>query len=222
MTDQPKQPGQQEQSGQPEQPGQQQLGKQQPGQQERQDRLNYFKIIHKYIDPSSFTYSVYIPHVVLVTQRALSIARGLGLSAESQQFIEEAAMLHDIGIIKVHSPKLSTTGDLPYVCHGNQGRIILEAEGLPKHALVAERHTGVGISLAQIIERDLPLPHRDMLAESIEEKIISYADLFYSKRLVRLWTPEAAEEIEAELAEFGEDQVATFREWHKEFGKFVS
>jgi uncharacterized protein len=61
-----------------------------------------------------------------------------------------------------------------------------------------------------------------MLAESIEEKIISYADLFYSKRLVRLWTLEAAEEIEAELAEFGEDQVATFREWHKEFGKFVS
>lgn len=186
------------------------------------ERLNYFEIIHKYIDPSSFTYAVYIPHVVLVTQRSLSIARGLGLSAESQQFIEEAAMLHDIGVIKVNSPKLATTGDLPYVCHGNQGRIILEAEGLPKHALVAERHTGVGIPLAQIVERDLPLPHRDMLAESIEEKIISYADLFYSKRLAKLWIPEAADEIEAELAEFGEDQVAIFREWHEEFGKFVS
>jgi uncharacterized protein len=185
------------------------------------ERLNYFEIIHKYIDPSSFTYSVYLPHVILVTQRALSIARGLGLSAESQQFIEEAAMLHDIGIIKVNSPKLGTTGDLPYVCHGNQGRIILEAEGLPKHALVAERHTGVGIPLSQIVERDLPLPHRDMLAESIEEKIISYADLFYSKRIAKLWIPEAAEEIEAELAGFGEDQVATFRDWHAQFGKLV-
>ena len=183
-------------------------------------RIDYFSIIHKYIDPSSQTYAIYLPHVVLVTQRALSIARGLGLSADSQQFIEEAAMLHDIGIIKVHSPKLATTGDLPYVCHGNQGRLILEAEGLPQHALVAERHTGVGIPVNQIIERDLPLPHRNMLAESLEEKIISYADLFYSKRIAKMWIPEQVSEIEAELAEFGDDQVALFNAWHAEFGKY--
>lgn len=130
-------------------------------------------------------------------------------------------MLHDIGVIKVNSPKLGTTGELPYICHGNQGRIILEAEDLPQHALVAERHTGVGISKQQIIERNLPIPQRDMLAESIEEKIISYADLFYSKRPAQMWTDEKAADIEVELAQFGQDQVALFREWHAEFGKFV-
>lgn len=184
------------------------------------NKLAYFDIIHKYIDPSSVTYSIYLPHVIMVTERALKIARGLRLGEASLQFIEEAAMLHDIGVIKVNSPKLATTGDLPYICHGNQGRIILESEGLPLHALVAERHTGVGIPLSQIVERDLPLPHRDMVAESIEEKIISYADLFYSKRVERLWMTESPEEIEAELAEFGSDQVAIFKAWHAEFGKY--
>lgn len=180
--------------------------------------LNYFSIIHRYIEPDSLAYSIYLPHVVMVTERAVAIARRLNLSAQSVQFIEEAAMLHDIGVIRVASPKLGTTGTLPYVCHGYLGREILEAEGLPAHALVAERHTGVGIPLTQIIERDLPLPHRDMLAVSIEEKIISYADLFYSKRRERMWIPETVEQIEAELATFGDDQVAIFREWHEMFG----
>lgn len=183
---------------------------------------NYFEIIHKYIAPDSFTYSIYLPHVIMVTHKALQIARGMGLSPQSLRFIEEAAMLHDIGVIKVNSPKLGTTGDLPYICHGNQGRLILESEGLPKHALVAERHTGVGISKQQIIERNLPIPQRDMLAESIEEKIISYADLFYSKRAAQLWIDESPADIEAELAQFGADQVAVFREWHEQFGKYAA
>lgn len=179
--------------------------------------LDYFSIIHRYISPESDFYRIYLPHVTLVTNKALKIARRLGLEQSQLQFIEEAGMLHDIGIINVKSNKAKTESQLPYICHGNEGRKILEAEGLPKHALVAERHTGVGITLHEIEERDLPLPHHDMTAQSIEEKIISYADLFFSKRPGILWQEESVADIEAELSAYGAENVDIFREWQQQF-----
>lgn len=180
-------------------------------------QLDYFAVIHKYIEPTSKLYQLYLPHVVMVTKRALAIAKKLQLSEKDLQFIQEAAMLHDIGIITVDAPKIGATGELPYICHGSEGREILEKEGLPDHALVAERHTGVGITLEEITSRDLPIPHRDMTPVSLPEKIISYADLFFSKSPQKLWFEETPDQIEAELAQYGEQQVAIFREWHKQF-----
>lgn len=58
---------------------------------------------------------------------------------------------------------------------------MLAAIGLPRHALVCERHTGSGLSLDYIVSNNLPLPHRDLLPTSIEEKIVCYADKFFSK-----------------------------------------
>ncbi|HPD42609.1 MAG TPA: phosphohydrolase, partial [Anaerolineae bacterium] len=66
--------------------------------------IPYFEIIHKYIPPNSLTYAYYLPHVAAVTAKALRIAYRLGLDATQRRFIEEAAMLHDIGIVRVHAP----------------------------------------------------------------------------------------------------------------------
>ena len=52
---------------------------------------------------------------------------------------------------------------------------------MPKHALVAERHTGTGITMDQVIREHLPIPIRDYCPISLEEKIVCYADKFYSK-----------------------------------------
>lgn len=175
--------------------------------------INYFKIIHRYIPPDSSVYRVYIPHVTLVTAKALKIAERLGVSLEQQRFIEEAAMLHDIGIIRVKGYNLSSDGDLPYICHAPIGREILEREGLPKHALVAERHIGVGISKQEIIAQQFPLPHRDMLPESIEEKIICWADLFFGKKPEKLWIESSLAEVKKKVARYGERQEQVFREW---------
>src|SRR5687768_12925958 len=110
------------------------------------------------------TYSIYILHVTLVTTKALKIARKLNLSEEQQHFIEEASMLHDIGIVHVKAAKLGCHGEMPYICHIIEGRKILEAEGLPQHAKIAENHIGVGgLTKGEIIAEKLPLPHRDML-----------------------------------------------------------
>jgi uncharacterized protein len=180
--------------------------------------INYFDIIHKYIWPDSFTYRVYLPHVILVTAKALRIARKMGLSEEQQIFIEEAAMLHDIGIIKVKRYSLTADSDLPYICHAPAGREILEHEGLPKHARVAETHIGVGITKEEIIVQQYPLPHRDLIPESLEEKIISWADLFYSKNPKKLWQETPLDEIERKVALYGKRHVLIFHEWLALFG----
>jgi uncharacterized protein len=187
--------------------------------------LNYFKIIAETIRPDSLTYKIYMVHAVLVTNKALAIGRKLGLSDESLEFIEEAGMLHDIGVIKVESPKMEATGELPYIAHGVAGGELLRAReenqngDLENHALVAERHVGVGLTAREIQARALPLPAVDFTPVSLEEQIITYADLFFSKREATLWLMETPEAIEAELAGFGAEQVEIFRSWRTKFGE---
>lgn len=179
--------------------------------------MNYFNIIHKYIPPDSPTYPIYITHCHMVTRKSLEIADRLDLGKASKRFIEEAAMLHDIGIIMTDTPSLHCSGELPYLCHGPEGRKILEAEGLPEHALVAERHIGVGLRVKDIIAQELPLPHRDMTSQSIEEEIISYADLFYSKNVKRLWLSKRLEKVHKNVAKYGEHQEQILEDWIARF-----
>ena len=73
-----------------------------------------------------------------------------------------------------------------YICHGYLGGQILQKEGLPKHALICERHVGVGITRQDILQHQLDLPARDMIPQTIEEIVICFADLFYSKDALKL------------------------------------
>jgi uncharacterized protein len=181
--------------------------------------VNYFKIINKYIPDDSLTYQLYLPHVMLVTAKALRIARRFGLSPEQLRFIEEAAMLHDIGIIKTEQFSVVPNVALPYLCHAPIGREILEAEGLPRHALVAERHVGVGLTKDEIIAQQLPLPPRDMVPETLEEKIISWADLFYGKHPDKLWQEHSLEKVANKVKRYGPRQERVFNEWLALFGE---
>jgi len=63
----------------------------------------------------------------------------------------------------------------------------------------------------EIIKQNLPLPHEDFLPETMEEKLICYADKFYSKSSIcRVKTMEQAERS---LSKFGEEGVKRFRDW---------
>lgn len=183
------------------------------------ERVDYFQIIHKYISPDSPIYPIYIIHCQLVANKALTIAKQLKLSDENKQFIEEAAMLHDIGIIHTDTPELHCTGDLPYVCHVLEGRKILEAEGLPRHAKVAESHIGVGITQQDIIEQNLPFPPRDIFPETLEEQIISFADFFYSKNPAKLWNEKSLDKIRKNVAKRGKAKSAILEQWIMQFYK---
>jgi uncharacterized protein len=96
------------------------------------------------------------------------------------------------------------------------GAELLRREGYPRHARVCERHTGAGISLSEIRSQHLPLEERDYLPETLEEKVICYADKFFSKtKLDREKTPEQALQS---LQKFGLEGVKRFTEWMEMFG----
>ena len=125
-------------------------------------------------------------------------------------------MLHDIGIFKCDAAGIQCFGTEPYICHGRIGAELLRSEGFPRHARVCERHTGAGITKAQIIAQNLPLPQRDFLPETMEEKVICYADKFFSK--THLDRGETIEQADKSLSKFGDEGVLRFREWEKCFG----
>jgi len=163
-------------------------------------------IIEKYYERNSLSYKILVTHVKLVTKKALKIAKNSSFNPDLK-FIEEAAMLHDIGIFLTNAPEIGCLGKKPYICHGTLGRTLLEKENLPKHALVCERHTGVGLSVEDIEKEKFPIPKRDMNPKSVEEEIICIADKFYSKNPETLTKEKTVEEIREELSKYGKNTL---------------
>ena len=162
--------------------------------------------------------AVIVGHGRAVAGLALSVCRLLGLAEEECRFVDEAALLHDIGVCRIQAPKLGLEGGLPYIMHGIIGREILEQEGLPRHALVCERHIGVGLTAEDIIRQGLPLPRRDMTPVSLPERIICFADLFYSKSPGKITHQKSPDKVRGKLAGFGEDKARIFDRWLELFG----
>ena len=173
--------------------------------------MNPLHIIEKYYDPSGEAYKILVHHSHDVARKAFAIAKNrLDLNPDLR-FIEEAAMLHDIGVCRTFAPEIYCEGDYDYICHGYLGSEMVAKEGYPLHALVCERHTGTGLSLSHIIKENLPIPHRDMLPLSIEEQIICFADKFYSK--THLGRERTVEVTRSKLEKYGAETVARFDNW---------
>lgn len=177
--------------------------------------MNHYEIIDKYYPEDNELKRILLKHSRSVADKALAIARSHPEFNPDLQFIEEAAMLHDIGIFLTDADGIFCYGANPYICHGYLGADLVRQEGFPRHALVCERHTGAGLSLKTIIERELPIPHRDMLPVSIEEQIICFADKFYSK--TRLDSEKTIEQAMKSLERHGEEGLKRFDEWCKIF-----
>jgi uncharacterized protein len=173
-------------------------------------------LLKRYCRPA--TVEILMTHGRMVAGKALVACAAVQADSETRRLVIEAAYLHDIGVCKVNAPDIDCHGTEPYICHGFWGRELLESEGLPLHALICERHTGVGLTLDDIVKQGLPLPHRDMTPESLAERIICYADLFFSKNPERLEKEKSEEKIRKNLAKFGDDKVAIFDAWQREFG----
>lgn len=175
-------------------------------------KVDIFALYEKYYKPGSKSHKILVVHSELVARKALQIVDKHPLWGIDRAFIYEAAMLHDIGIFACRAPSIGCHGKEPYIRHGIIGAEILREEGLPRHALVCERHTGVGITLEQIIRRDLPLPHREMVPVSLEEQIICFADCFYSKS-GDLTAEKSPLKIRNGLKKHGREQVLKFDRW---------
>jgi uncharacterized protein len=130
-------------------------------------RSRAITLLHQYA-PDKASLEHVLNHSQRVSAHCLFLTQSL--SGFDRNFLETAALLHDIGRF-IHPPKSPQA-----ILHGLAGGKILRQEGLPRHARVAECHIGIGISRQDILDQGLPLPFQDFLPETPEEMIITYAD----------------------------------------------
>jgi uncharacterized protein len=178
--------------------------------------MDYIALIDKYYASSPELRNVLLTHSRQVADRALQILDRHPEWQVNRTFVEEAAMLHDIGIIYCDAPKIYCFGPHKYIEHGYLGAELLRKEGFPQHALVAERHTGTGITIEQVEREELPIPERDYCPQSLEEKLICYADKFYSKS--HLGEEVALEKLKANIWKYGHDAIVRWNELEALFG----
>ncbi len=169
----------------------------------------------KYYSDNDALRHILTVHSRSVADMALSVAHRHPELLLDEVFLEEAAMLHDIGVFLTDAPGIQCFGHEPYIRHGLLGGELLRREGLSRHARVAERHTGTGLTATAIEVQHLPLPSIDLVPETLEEQVICYADKFFSKtHLERVRTPE---QVLQSLRKFGDDSVSRMEAWLARF-----
>ena len=163
--------------------------------------MDYLSIINKYYPADDELRRLLLKHSRQVADRCLAIAKRHKELPIDVQFLEEAAMLHDLGIFRCDAPGIHCHGKEPYLKHGPIGADILRQEGYPRHARVAERHTGTGLP--------------GLEPETLEEQIVCYADKFYSKSHPDrvLSVADTAQSLE----KFGHEGVLKFLSWAERF-----
>ena len=169
--------------------------------------MDALAIINKYYPEDNELKHILLTHSRSVADKALWIADRHPELNLDRQFLEEAALLHDIGVFLTDAPGIH--------CHGYLGSELMRQEGFPRHALVCERHTGAGISLQAIQAQELPIPHREMLPVSLEEQVICFADKFFSK--THLDREKPVEKALKSISRFGEEGILRFNEWCERF-----
>lgn len=174
-----------------------------------------YRIIDKYYPAGSSLRDIYLHHCRSVAALALEILDRKKLPLD-RETVEAAALLHDIGICATDAPSIECHGTEPYLRHGVIGADMLRREGAPEEiAAVAERHTGAGLTAREIRDGHLPLPERDLLPRTLLEKLICYADKFYSKS--GSMQRKSFEKVRASMARFSPDTLARFDALHNLF-----
>jgi uncharacterized protein len=107
-----------------------------------------------------------IRHCIAVADLAVEIAedcKAKGFNVDLR-LVETGALLHDIGRSRTHS-----------VHHAVRGAEIAESFGVPKQVIsIIKRHVGGGITSTEA--KRLGWPKDVYIPETLEEKIVSYAD----------------------------------------------
>ncbi len=186
--------------------------------------LDVFDIIDRYYKENGALRSVLLTHSKQVADKALSIANNHPELPIDRDFVFSSAMLHDLGIILCDAPEIYCYGDEPYIRHGLCGAMMLKKDGweeyfpkdlIDRWARVCERHTGAGLTKKEIKKEGLPLPHEDFLPESLEEKLICYADKFFSK--TKIDKEKSLEKVMKGMKKYSKDCLNRFLALHEMF-----
>lgn len=177
--------------------------------------MNVLEIIDKIYEGQDALKQLLLQHSRQVADRAMEVLDKHPELHADREFVYQAAMLHDIGIILTDAPGIGCHGKHPYICHGRLGAELLRQEGLPQHARVAERHTGTGLTRETIMSQGLPLPNEDFSPETLEEQLVCYADKFFSKSHPE--RTKTTEQVRQMLARFPDANLERWDTWVRLF-----
>ena len=172
-------------------------------------------LFNKYYHDNPELLRIVYVHSQMVADKALKILQTQKLPLNPED-VYAAAMLHDIGVVKCKANDIHAFGNLPYLQHGIEGEKILKENGLDKFASVCLTHTGAGISAKDIRENKLPLPEIDLIPKSLLEKLICYADKFYSKS-GDLKKEKNLNDVIEQMKKFGPESLQRFLEMNSLF-----
>ncbi|WP_314936200.1 HD domain-containing protein [Alloprevotella tannerae] len=178
--------------------------------------MNPLDIIYKYYPTDDALRRLLLKHSRQVADKALAVCERHPELQLDRQLVYEGAMLHDVGIFLTDAPGIFCHGSEPYLLHGRLGAELMRKEGREDLARICERHTGTGLTAEDIRRQGLPLPLEDFRPETEAEKVICYADKFFSKS-----HPDAektAAQVVKSLAKFGSESPAIFRAWDERYG----
>ena len=140
-----------------------------------------------------------IEHCINVTRIALRIGSQLKFRGHDvdMRLVEAGALLHDIGRSRTHD-----------VDHAIVGAEIAREMGMPGELVnIIEVHIGAGIPADEAVE--LGLPEKHYFAETLEEKIVAYADkLIMGRREVLFETT-----VDSFALKLGKDHPSIDRLW---------
>ncbi len=178
--------------------------------------MNYNEIIDLHYPVGSRRRDIYLHHCRQMADKALEITHKKNLLLDPA-VVECAAMLHDIGIFMTDAPDIDCHGQAPYIAHGILGAKLLREAGFSDEICnVAERHTGAGIMADEVAAQNLPLPVKDYMPESLLERLVCYADKFYSKSGTMQEKPLT--KVRASLMKISSETLERFEALHREFG----
>jgi uncharacterized protein len=162
--------------------------------------------LHERYAPSPAVLDLVWTHSLIVRD----IATQLMPPNTDADLVTVGCLLHDVGVYRL-------AGD-DYIRHGILGHELLHNEGFPETLCrFASRHTGVGLTTADIIEQNLPIPPGDYTAQTPEETLVMYADKFHSKtNPPRFLTARAYAQ---RIRRFGADKEAAFLSMVSRFGE---
>lgn len=171
------------------------------------------KKLHFKYAPDKKTFLLVFTHCQIVKEISEQLVKENNLII-NKELVIAGSLLHDIGAYKLIN-QWGVFDESNYIRHGIEGYHILLQEGFPEElCLIAERHTGVGISKNDVIQQKLSLPVRDYLALTLEERIVMYADKFHSKSSHF----NSLNTYSSYIKRFGQNKVKKFQSLARLFG----
>lgn len=172
--------------------------------------------LHKKYAPNEAMFQEVYGHCRIVWSVAKNLIESHHIVVD-EEVIKAGCLLHDIGVYKLWDPVTNEMNWKKYTSHAVLGEALLKSESIAKALCnIVLHHAGVGISRSDVITRRLSIPARDYFPETIEERLVMYADKFHSKSApTSFYSVEGYRDYSKK---FGDDNVARFDKLVEEFG----